>query len=170
MLKYFWLHSKKVVSQEKLISVIKIIGSHYQSEFSSSKNSYKNGVLKIRNELKRDNTYVSITQIKTFLKPNRKGVVDRVRNIFNQASNTIKIPFSAFKIFEKIINIILSNPVIFEKCRIEFLKEKVSDRCLCRDNLINELFEVLDYRSNNLFRNQRDIYKKFCGVSDKTCK
>ena len=183
MPKYFWLHSKEVVSQKKLVSVIRIIGNHYQSEFSSLNKisgngilkidrdySYRNGVLKIYKELRRDKTYVTITQIKTFLNPNKKGVIDRVRNIFNEASNTIKIPFSAFDIFEKIIDIILNNPVIFEKCRIEFHKENTSDRCLCRNNLIDELFRVMDFRSNNLFVDQKKIYNRFRGISDKTCK
>ena len=170
MARYFWIHSENIVSQKRLIFVINVIGDHYQSEFSSMNSNYRNGVLKIHKELSRDRIYVTFTQIKTFLNPNRIRSIDEIKDLFDLkiSPNVVKIPFTAFIIFEKITDIILNNPALKEKCTNLFNKKEVN--CYCRDNLVSEFYEAIDSKSDQLLGKQVNIYKKFYGICLKTCK
>jgi len=169
MFRYFSIHTKENISQERLVFLIKIIGEHYSHEFSSSNSNKKNGILKVHKELSRDRFYVTKTQIKTFLYPNKNSTIKHLFGTNNQI-NTLKIPYSAFKIFEKIIDIVLNNKTLSDKCNKMFMKDKDTGKCLCRDTIIGDFFEVLDFRSRYLIGKQKNLYKMFRQICDKTCK
>lgn len=173
MLSYFRPIINEKINHFKLNKVVELIGERYCTGYSLKEYSYhKIGIIKIRMEIKHlENVTISFSQIRSFLNPSRKKLMD---SLFNKEKYYAKIPYSSHMIYKAILHIIRKDEVLLAKCRDMNL---YSSKCFCKDAFIKNLYDVLidksgfikrvTKKSNN--RNLRDLLNGFQNLISVNC-
>lgn len=167
LFKYFWIRNDKKFDQEFLINIVKKLGKISKDEPSLVKykksDDLTRGIAKINDEIKRENKRISKGQIKAFLGLHKQQFSDRMSEyIFGKKSYDVKVPFNAFEIFKKIIDLVCKSEELLRYCGYR-------EGCLCRDKLIKDFWSLLQSEKTDLYGHQKAIKSKFRNIATHSC-
>lgn len=143
--KYFKVFYEYNIANRNIVQLVEEIGKQSKNLHGSD---WKKGVMRIQRFLHDNKGFnVSKREIKTFIMANRNN-----RGI-------IKIPYTAYPIFEAITTLIHKNEDSLsycKKCIVRNLECKS-----CRESLIQDYFELLDTVSRHLTEKAHNVYAQF---------
>ena len=146
-LRYYHLPYNSEIINNKLLFIIGQIGHLYKDDFPKSKESVvKKGVRKIYSELKGQDIFLTKRQIKLLIKPKQKKI-------------TLKIPTNSVKTFNLVLKLLHKDEYLLENCQKYCFVCLNMDGCLCRDNLIGPLYNLMRFNSEseNIYAQQNYI-------------
>lgn len=148
MLNYFPIPIEEAVINDKLIEVVKIIGSYSKVEFPDPKlNDLKRGIKRVH-KVMRKKQYVSKRQIRKIL-----ALRPSTGLFLSDDNKRVLFPNNGYYIFNTIVSIVLSNDLVLKKCNEKLftrlqLSPKGKGYCECKDNFLPDTISLLRANSH----------------------
>ncbi|NOQ27597.1 MAG: hypothetical protein GQ564_19715 [Bacteroidales bacterium] len=161
MLNYFPVHSNIYVDNKIIKEIIVLIGKRFDKNEQKPFNKGRDEVKRI---LATKDKSISNRELKRFINPSKRNILGLDSNNINTRINFL--PVKSFHIFETILEIIQNDRNLLVECRN---LTNYTTKCICRDALIKDFFQVILEKKDVLQKWHIDLYNNFYWSANKTC-